>query len=56
MQLINHKIPALLIALLLLAACFPALAETAEIIVPNTPIKGIIQLEKQGPVLRHCAE
>ena len=51
MQLINHKIPALLIALLLLAACFPALAETAEIIVPNTPIKGIIQLEKQGLVL-----
>lgn len=51
MLLINHKIPALLIVLLLLTACFPALAETVEITVSNTPVKGVIQLEKQGLIL-----
>ena len=59
MQYRINRIPVLLLALLLLTIFFPALADpvdTYEITIPNTPIKGIIQLEKQGPVLTGFTE
>ena len=42
---------------LLLLAFIPVLAlaedaETQEVTVPNTPVKGLIQIEKRGPVLK----
>lgn len=56
MYFTKNKTPAFLIALLLLILCLPmmALAESVdiqEITVPNRPIKGLIQVQKQGPVL-----
>ena len=65
MRYTKERIPVFLTALLLLVCCLPVMAfgETAskpsgthenavqEIVISNTPIKGIIQLEKQGPVL-----
>ena len=56
MYFTKNKTPAFLIALLLLIFCLPmmALAESVdiqEITVPNRPIKGLIQVQKQGPVL-----
>ena len=59
MQYRINRIPVLLLALLLLTVFFPALADpvdTYEITIPNTPIKGIIHLEKQGPVLMGFTE
>ncbi len=51
------RLPVLLIALFMVLCCVPALgnadsADTQVITVPNTPIKGIIELEKHGPVLK----
>ena len=56
MYFTKNKTPVFLVALLLLILCIPmmALAEsvnTQEITVPNTPVKGLIQVQKQGPVL-----
>ena len=56
MYFTKNKTPAFLVALLLLILCIPmmALAESVdiqEITVPNRPIKGLIQVQKQGPVL-----
>ena len=55
MYFTKNKTPAFLIALLLLLLTVPALAfaeaGTAEIAVSNTPVKGVIQMEKVGPVL-----
>lgn len=56
MYFTKNKTPAFLIALLLLILCLSmmALAESVdiqEITVPNRPIKGLIQVQKQGPVL-----
>ena len=56
MYFTKNKTPAFLIALLLLILCLPmmTLAESVdiqEITVPNRPIKGLIQVQKQGPVL-----
>ena len=50
------KVPVLLIALLLLMVSIPTMVlaentEVQEISILNTPIKGIIQVQKQGPVL-----
>ena len=52
------KVSVLLMALLLIVISIPAMvfaespdAAAMEIVVPNTPIKGMIQLEKKGPVL-----
>jgi len=52
----KNKAPVILMALLLLILCLPvmAMAESAdvqEITVTNTPVKGLIQVKKQGPVL-----
>lgn len=56
MYFTKNKTPTFLIALLLLIFCIPmmALAESVdiqEITVPNRPVKGLIQVQKQGPVL-----
>ena len=55
MYFTKNKTPAFLIALFLLLLTVPVLAfaeaGTAEIAVANTPVKGVIQMEKVGPVL-----
>ncbi len=56
MHMTRIKVPVLLIALFLLMISIPTMvlaenAEVQEISVLNTPIKGIIQVQKQGPVL-----
>lgn len=56
MYFTKNKAPVILMALLLLILCLPvmAMAESAdvqEITVTNTPVKGLIQVKKQGPVL-----
>lgn len=56
MYFTKNKTPVLLAVLLLLILSLPmiALAETVgiqEITVPNRPVKGLIQVQKQGPVL-----
>ena len=56
MYFTKKKMPLILLALLLLLSCLPvfSLAESAdiqEITVPNRPVKGLIQVQKQGPVL-----
>lgn len=56
MYFTKNKVPAILMALLLLIVCLPvmSMAESAEvqkITVTNTPVKGRIQVQKQGPVL-----
>ena len=59
MQYRINRIPVFLLALLLLTVLSPALADPADIYaitIPNTPVKGIIQLEKQGPVLMGFTE
>lgn len=53
----RKRLPILLFALLMLIACIPAMAsadpaDVQEITVPNTPVKGVIELEKRGPVLK----
>lgn len=45
-----------LTALLLLLVCLPLMvfaesAQVQDITVPNRPVKGVIRIEKQGPVL-----
>ena len=45
-----------LTALLLLLICLPLMvfaesAQVQDITVPNRPVKGVIRIEKQGPVL-----
>ena len=52
----KNKMPIILLALLLLITCLPVLSmaesvDVQEIPVTNTPVKGIIQVKKQGPVL-----
>ena len=61
MHYTKHRIPILLLTLLLLILALPACViaeglEVQEIAVSNTPIKGMIQLEKQGPVLTGFTE
>lgn len=61
MHYIKHRIPILLLTLLLLILALPACViaeelDVQEIAVSNTPIKGMIQLEKQGPVLAGFTE
>ena len=59
MQYSKHRVPTLLITLFLVVLVLPAFGENLdvyELTVPNTPIKGIIQLEKQGPVLTGFTE
>lgn len=56
MYFTKNKVPAILMALLLLIVCLPVMsmaesAEVQEIMVTNTPVKGRIQVQKQGPVL-----
>ena len=56
MYFTKNKVPAILMALLLLIVCLPVMsmaesAEVQEITVTNTPVKGRIQVQKQGPVL-----
>lgn len=56
MYFTKNKIPVILLALLLLIACLPVMsmaesADVQEITVTNTPVKGLIQVKKQGPVL-----
>lgn len=56
MHMTRIKVPVLLIALLLLMISIPTMVlaentEVQEISILNTPIKGIIQVQKQGPVL-----
>ena len=56
MYFTKNKGPAILMALLLLIVCLPVMsmaesAEVQEITVTNTPVKGLIQVKKQGPVL-----
>ena len=55
MYFTKNRIPVLLIALLLLLTAIPVMAAadsgTIEIPITNTPVKGLIQVEKQGPVL-----
>ena len=56
MYFTKNKTPVFLVALLLLILCIPMMAlaesvDTQEITVPNTPVKGLIQVQKQGPVL-----
>lgn len=56
MYLIKHSMQRLLTALFAFLLCLPLMAlaessEVQEIVVSNTPIKGLIQVEKQGPVL-----
>ncbi len=57
MNRIRNSGPALLAVLLMILACLPVLgfAESADIqriTVPNAPIKGVISLEKHGPILK----
>ena len=60
MHYIKNRIPILLIALLLLILALPVCSaeglDVQEITVSNTPIKGVIQLEKQGPILTGFTE
>ena len=59
MQYSKHRVPTLLITLFLVVLVLPAFGENLdvyELTVPNTPIKGIIRLEKQGPVLTGFTE
>lgn len=56
MYFTKNKMPIILLALLLLITCLPVLSmaesvDVQEIPVTNTPVKGIIQVKKQGPVL-----
>ena len=56
MYFTKNKMPVILFALLLLISCLPAMsmaesADVQEITVTNTPVKGLIQVKKQGPVL-----
>ena len=56
MYFTRNKMPVILLALFLLIACLPVMSmaesvDTQEITVANTPIKGLIQIKKQGPVL-----
>ena len=56
MYFTKNKMPVILLALLLLIACLPVMsmaesADVQEITVTNTPVKGLIQIKKQGPVL-----
>ncbi|MBR2601134.1 MAG: hypothetical protein IKE08_00425 [Clostridia bacterium] len=55
MYFTKNRIPVLLIALLLLLTAIPVMtvadSGTIEIPITNTPVKGLIQVEKQGPVL-----
>ena len=56
MYFTKNKVPTILMALLLLIVCLPVMsmaesAEVQEIMVTNTPVKGRIQVQKQGPVL-----
>ena len=56
MYFTKNKMPVILLALLLLIVCLPVMsmaesAEIQEITVTNTPVKGLIQVKKQGPVL-----
>ena len=56
MHITINRIPAMMLALLLLAF-IPVLAlaedaETQEVTVPNTPVKGLIQIETHGLVLK----
>ena len=56
MYFTKNKTPIILISMLLMILCLPVLtlAESEsiqEITVPNRPVKGLIQIEKQGPVL-----
>lgn len=55
MYFIKHKLSVLMMALLMIIVCIPAMvfaeASTQDIMVTNTPVKGMIQLEKRGPVL-----
>lgn len=56
MYFTKNKAPVILMALLLLIACLPVMsmaesADVQEITVTNTPVKGLIQVKKQGPVL-----
>ena len=55
MRFIN-KIPVFLLALLMIVMCIPSMvfaesADVQDVLVPNTPIKGLIQIEKHGPML-----
>ncbi len=56
MHITKNKVPSLMIVLLLLlfmpVVVFAEAPETPEITIPNTPVKGLIQIEKQGPVLQ----
>ena len=61
MHYTKNRITILLLTLLLLILALPACViaeglEVQEIAVSNTPIKGMIQLEKQGPVLTGFTE
>ena len=56
MYFTKNKAPVILMALLLLILCLPVMvmaesAEVQEITVTNTPVKGRVQVQKQGPVL-----
>ena len=56
MYFTKNKAPVILMALLLLIVCLPVMsmaesAEIQEITVTNTPVKGRVQVQKQGPVL-----
>ena len=55
MRFIN-KIPVFLLALLMIVMCIPSMvfaesADVQDVLVANTPIKGLIQIEKHGPML-----
>ena len=61
MYFAKNKAPVILMALLLLIVCLPVMsmaesAEVQEITVTNTPVKGRIQVKKQGPVLTGFSE
>ncbi len=52
----TKKIPVFLLALLMLIMCIPGMvcaesADVQDVLVSNTPIKGMIQIEKRGPML-----
>jgi len=52
----TNKILVFLLALLMLIMCIPGMvcaesADVQDVLVPNTPIKGMIQIEKRGPML-----
>ncbi len=52
----TNKIPVFLLALLMLIMCIPGMvcaesADVQDVLVSNTPIKGMIQIEKRGPML-----